>query len=103
MRVRPDGSFDGFVRLLPGENPLLISALVEDRAPLVVERSVLRVAPSEEDATRSARAAELLRDLRGRTQEISLQAELEARRSEREHRGLRIENAAPAVSAPPPE
>jgi hypothetical protein len=102
VRVRPDGSFDGFVRLLPGENPLEISALVEDRDPLVVERSVLRVAPSQDDASAASRAAELLRDLRGRTQEISLQAELEARRAERSRRTLRIEGA-PAVSAPPPD
>lgn len=94
VRVFADGSFDGFVPLVPGPNELEIRASVAGRAPLVARRTVVFV-PPEAGGGSSARSVELLQLLRERSEEIALRAELTAERARGEQRSLAIDVAAP--------
>jgi hypothetical protein len=101
VRSFPDGSFDALVRLEPGANEIEIEARVAGRAPLLETRRIVYEPPLASDVTREARAAELLRKLRERSEAIALRAQLGAERAAREQqRALTIE--AEDVSAGPP-
>jgi Mg-chelatase subunit ChlD len=93
VRVFPDGSFDGFVALVPGDNAIAITARGPDGAERTLERVVRfeRRAPAgAAEAERiAARLAALLRRLRDRSVETALETEIEAQR--RASRELAVE------------
>jgi sugar phosphate isomerase/epimerase len=102
LRSFPDGSFDALVPLAPGANEIEIEARVAGRAPLLETRTIVYEPGAAGDSARDARAAELLRKLRERTEAIALRVRLEAERSAREQqRVLTLEMM--DVSAGPPE
>jgi hypothetical protein len=79
LRVFPDGSFDGFVELAPGRNHLVFMATARDGTRISVGREVTCLDEGREaDRERTRR---LLEELRRRTQETALWAELERGRS----------------------
>ena len=83
VRTFPDGSFDGFVRLVPGANRLRVTAVAGDGSRATVRREV-RFAPPADGTVPPALAArqrELLEELRRRTAEVELWAEVERGRS----------------------
>jgi hypothetical protein len=83
LRTFPDGSFDGFVPLAPGPNRLRVSAVSGGGARASVHRDV-RYAPPAGGAVPEALAAEqrrLLAELRRRTAEVELWAEVERGRT----------------------
>lgn len=101
VRTFPDGSFDALVGLEPGANEIEIEARVAGRAALRETRRIVYEPAHASDVTREARAAELLRKLRERSEAIALRAQLEAERAAREQqRALTIETE--DVSAGPP-
>jgi len=102
VRSFPDGSFDALVPLAPGTNEIEIEARVAGRAPLLATRTIVYEPASSDDAAREARAAELLRKLRERTEAIALRARLEAERTEREQQRRALSIETKDVSAPPP-
>lgn len=75
QRTFPDGSFDAFVSLAPGENRLRFSARASDGTSQRVERSVVLDATRAGGGNEDARA--LLEELRRRTREMELWAEVE--------------------------
>lgn len=76
LRRFPDGKFDGFVELAPGPNRLRVEAEASDGARAAAERQVVRgAAPADTAAT-----TELLAELRRRTREVELRAEMERTR-----------------------
>lgn len=79
LRIFPDGSFDGFVELSPGRNHLEFVAIARDRSAVSVGREVRRL-PDAEGRARAHTEA-LLEELRQRTRETELWAELEQGRS----------------------
>jgi len=79
LRRFPDGKFDGFVELAPGENRLRVEAQASDGARAVAERSVVRDASHPDPAG----AAALLAELRLRTREVEVRAEMERTRQVR--------------------
>jgi hypothetical protein len=89
LRTFPDGGFDAFVELAPGRNHIVLRATTTAGARAVAERWIVR-APG---ATASpAEAAALIRELRKRTRETELWAEMEReRRSQHPDLDLRIE------------
>ncbi len=84
MRVRPDGSFDGFVLLAPGENRLVVTASGDDGAIHSEERTVVfdrRPASNPDEAARFEKRLEALRSsLEARRIETELVAEIRAAR-----------------------
>ena len=89
VRLLPDGRFDAFVPLVPGENRIEVQARSAAGASEVVQRT-LRYEPAAADAPGSGEAAELLDALRQRTLELELLAELRERRQQ-QRRELRID------------
>ena len=85
VRLLPDGRFDAFVPLVPGENRIEVQARSAAGASEVVRRT-LRYEPGPGEA------AGLLDTLRQRTLELELLAELRERRQQ-QRRELRIEPA----------
>lgn len=85
LRRFPDGRFDGFVELAPGTNRLRVEAEASDGAQAAVERDVVRGG----DRPDAAASAELLAELRRRTREVELRAEME--RSRRVRKELELE------------
>jgi hypothetical protein len=83
VRTFPDGSFDGFVPLEPGANRVRVTALADDGSRGTVQREVVyRPAPGEElSAARQAEQRALLDELRRRTREVELWAEVERGRT----------------------
>jgi hypothetical protein len=85
LRVFPDGSFDGFVELAPGENHLLFVAKARDGTEVSVVREVTCL--SDPDGTGGGKGPDreriraLLDELRRRTRETALWAEVERGRS----------------------
>jgi hypothetical protein len=70
VRLLPDGSFDAFARLVPGDNRIQVGVTLEDGRHVIVLRTV-HYAPSETGAERDRlEAARLLHKLRRRTSEI---------------------------------
>lgn len=90
VRTFPDGSFDGFVELDPGLNRIRVSARSQGGAHHAVERVVNRV----EEQTAGGDDA-VLRELRRRTEEMRLWAEMEARRRVQK-RELEVDPVRPA-------
>ena len=90
LRTFPDGSFDGFVALAAGRNRISIEARTTDGATATVERFVTR---SGGDAN-GERA--LLDELRRRTRETEIWAEMERqRRAPKQELEIRVEPSAP--------
>jgi hypothetical protein len=84
LRTFPDGSFDAFLPLDPGENRLRVTAVSRDGSTSALERSV-RYRPADpaaagSDALRAQQEA-LLGELRRRTREVELWAEIERGRT----------------------
>lgn len=75
VRFSPDGSFEGFVTLVPGPNRIVIRALEKDGRELVAIRSV-DLGPERDDTIGRRR----LEALRARTLEMEMWAEIEASR-----------------------
>jgi len=89
VRLFPDGSFDGLVTLVEGENLLRIEAFGGDASGLRVERKVVRTAGAAA-GDEAAQGRALLDALRQRTAEMEAWAEVEHRRQE-QRRSLTIE------------
>jgi hypothetical protein len=83
LRVFPDGSFDAFVELEPGENQVVFIATARDGRETSLTREVIRLpgAGGEQDEREIERARALLEELRRRTLEIALWAEIESGRN----------------------
>jgi hypothetical protein len=92
VRLLPDGRFDAFVSLVPGENVIEVRARGAAGASEPARRTVRYEAPPP-GAHASAEAAALMEALRRRTTELELLAELREHRAQR--RDLRIEPARP--------
>lgn len=94
-RILPDGSFDGFVRLQPGENRIRVTARAEGGAERSVERSLWfesRAPRDEREAEALAREREkLLGDLRLRTVEAELMRDIRLQRRARQAQWREIE------------
>lgn len=75
LRTFPDGTFDGFVEVAPGRNRIVFRATTSDGASAVAERMVVRTGGAG-----PADAAALMRELRKRTRETELWAEMERER-----------------------
>jgi len=80
LRIFPDGSFDGFVELSPGRNQVEFVATARDGSEVSVGREVIRLPDRGETGDREHTQA-LLEELRRRTRETELWAELEQGRS----------------------
>jgi hypothetical protein len=89
-RVRPDGSYDGWVRLRPGENRLRITAEGVEGGSATEERVVVYddSRPDPQELARIQKAIEL------RTLELELQREI---RDSRQRRVITLEPDAEAV------
>jgi hypothetical protein len=98
LRIFPDGSFDGFVELAPGDNHLLFVAKARDGTEVSVAREVTCL--SDPDSTGGGegpdreRIGALLDELRRRTRETAMWAEVERGRSA-QRLELEIEPEAP--------
>jgi len=79
LRVFPDGSFDGFVELASGRNHLVFMATARDGTRISVGREVTCLDDGREADRERTRM--LLEELRRRTQETALWAELERGRN----------------------
>jgi hypothetical protein len=74
VRILPDGAFDGFAMLVPGENELRVSVTLADGRHATEARSV-RYEPAETESEQDRRnAARLLIELRRRTREVEAAA-----------------------------
>jgi hypothetical protein len=90
VRLFPDGTFDGFAPLVPGENLLRVTAQGEAGGVRVLELPVRfekTAGLSDEDRRR---LEQLLRDLRARTVETELAQRARAKRQEALRRTLEI-------------
>lgn len=76
LRTFPDGRFDGFVELAPGPNRLRVEAVASDGARATAERTIRRTAGTPDPQRLEA----LLDELRRRTLEVELRAEMERTR-----------------------
>jgi hypothetical protein len=86
LRTFPDGSFDGFIALEPGRNRIAIEARTTDGATAAVERVVTR-SGADANGERS-----LLDELRRRTRETEIWAEMEReRRAPKRELEIRVE------------
>ena len=72
VRTFPDGSFDAYVRLVPGENRIEVVARMENGRQARAARTVIFVRPEEPSAEERAAAELLLEALRVRTIETEL-------------------------------
>jgi hypothetical protein len=102
VRVFPDGSFDGFVRLVPGENLLRVRARGESGGEHRAERRVVFERRAPRDAEEERRFALELEALKRRLEHRALEAELslemqQERGADPQRRELEVapENAAP--------
>jgi hypothetical protein len=99
VRRRPDGSFDGFVLLAPGENKIRVTARDDAGASRSGERTVFFDERSprspEEVAAFDAKLHELRTTLEQRRLEAALAAEIEAARNQRRELEVRPEEPAP--------
>lgn len=79
QRQLPNGSFDGFVELTPGENEIHIEATLSNGRTRSAERAVVYEPGAGDDAALEA----LLENLRKRTAKLELWAEMERTRNAR--------------------
>jgi hypothetical protein len=78
LRIFPNGSFDAFVTLVPGENHIVAAARLTDGSEVSASRRVIYEpgdSPPQREQLRS-----LMLELEGRTAEIELWAEMERSR-----------------------
>jgi hypothetical protein len=104
QRIFPDGSFDGFVPLEAGANRIRVTAVAADGSRAALERVVVRrpdVAEGPAGAALREQQRALLDELRRRTREVELWAEVERGRTV-QLRELELE-AEPPPSPPAPE
>ncbi len=76
VRTFPDGRFDGFVELVPGTNVLRVDAVASDGTAASATRRIVRAGTAPD----LVRTEALLGELRRRTQEVELRAEMERTR-----------------------
>ena len=99
LRIFPDGSFDGFIELAPGKNLVEFTAKARDGNVTSVSRDVtsLREACANGDGEGSAceRTRALLDELRRRTSETALWAEMERGRNLHQRPEVQIEPVPP--------
>jgi Mg-chelatase subunit ChlD len=103
VRLFPDGSFDGYAPLAPGDNRVQILVRAESGAEAMIERLVHFEKTSVTD---ERRLRILLEELRARTRETQLANEARRRRSKALQRTLEITTEgepAPDPGRPPPE
>ncbi len=102
LRTFPDGAFDAFVELAPGRNHIVFRATTTAGANAVAERWIDR---SGAAAPSAAEGAALVQELRKRTRETALWAEMEReRRVQNLELELRLEvEPADAVAPAPAE
>jgi hypothetical protein len=84
LRVFPDGAFDAFLPLEPGPNRVRVRAVAADGASGTVERTVVYRPGAPADPDRAALETQqraLLDELRRRTREVELWAEIERGRA----------------------
>ena len=79
VRLFPDGSFDAYLRLSPGENRLRITARMHDGREARIDRRVFYEKPERPTAEDQARANALLQSLRERTLEAERAAAVRQR------------------------
>ena len=101
VRTFPDGSFDALVPLAAGPNHLRVTAVAGDGSQASVERVVSYRAGGEVDDALRAQQQALLDELRRRTREVELWAEIERGRSF-QVRELELEARGPAEEGNPP-
>ncbi len=80
VRLFPDGTFDGYVPLSPGENLLRITVSGEAGGTRTIDRRVVFEKTRSDTAEGQERLAELLRELRIRTLETVLAEEARRKR-----------------------
>ena len=90
VRVLPDGRFDAFVPLAPGDNLIEVRARAASGESEVARRTLRYEPPKAGAPSASPETTALLQTLRERTAELELLAELRQRRQQ-QHRELRIE------------
>jgi hypothetical protein len=102
LRTFPDGAFDAFVELAPGRNHIVFRATTTRGESAVAERWIDRAAGA---APTPAESAALIQELRKRTRETQLWAEMEhKRRTQNIDLELRLEvERADAVDPAPAE
>jgi hypothetical protein len=79
VRLFPDGSFDAYLRLSPGENRLRVTARMHDGREIRADRRVFYDKPERPTAEDQARASALLQSLRQRTLETERAAAVRQR------------------------
>jgi hypothetical protein len=101
LRSFPDGSFDALVELVPGPNRVRFSARARSGSRRSAER-VVRFDASGDPAAREEKVARLVEDLRRRTAETRLVADMaRPRPPQRREIDLRAERPKPVSSGPP--
>jgi hypothetical protein len=104
LRSFPDGSFDALVELAPGANRLRFSARAKSGSTQVAERVVryeATAAGPEQEAAQREKLARLVEDLRRRTAETRLVADMaRPRPPQRREVDLRAERPAPVSAGP---
>ena len=102
-RVFPDGSFDGIVGLVPGENRIEVTGLLEGRDPVREVRTLTYRRPEEPTEEERRTAAAMMVRMRYRSAELYLQHRVAAGRAdpESQRRRLEIEPELPQVETPP--
>lgn len=91
VRVFPDGSFDGFVRLAPGRNKVRVTAFARTGTSAALDRLVTYRKSDTPDAAAVERAREKLERLKGRTLEIEAERDLERARDAKQHKHLDLD------------
>ena len=89
MRLFPDGSFDAYVQLRPGENLLRVTVHGESGGTREIERTV-RYEKIPDSALARARLQDLLDEIRLRTLETQLAEEARRKRAKAKARQLEI-------------
>jgi hypothetical protein len=70
VRIFPDGAFDGFAMLVPGENQIEVNATLDDGRRVTASRTVHYEPVEDENEQDRSNAARLLLELRRRTSEV---------------------------------
>ena len=91
VRLFPDGSFDAYLRLSPGENHLRVTARMHDGRETRMDRRVFYEKPERPTAEDQARANALLQSLRQRTLETERATAVRQRGAFDRDRDLEIE------------
>ena len=99
-RVFPDGTFDGFVPLGPGENTLRVTATLVDGRTLEARTHVTYSRPVAPSAAQIAERELLLEKLRTRTITTDLGRRIQAERRRRRLQQLELEVDDPGAALP---